>query len=63
VLCEYCHGKGTVLADGGPQPCAECGGTGLLHCCEGLQAQPEADKGRCEQDRPGGAEEGERAEQ
>jgi hypothetical protein len=55
VLCEYCHGKGTVLAEGRPQPCAECGGTGVVHCCEGLQAQPEDDKGRCEQDRLGGA--------
>ena len=22
-------------------PCEECGGSGSVHCCEGLQAQPE----------------------
>jgi hypothetical protein len=53
VRCEYCHGKGTVLTEGQPQPCAECGGSGILHCCEGLQAQPEDGKRRCEQDHPG----------
>jgi hypothetical protein len=21
-------------------PCPECGGSGIAHCCEGLQAQP-----------------------
>ena len=44
VLCERCHGKGvtqtastcgTVRA-----PCPECGGCGILHCCEGLIEQP-----------------------
>lgn len=24
-------------------PCKECGGNGILHCCEGLQACPETD--------------------
>ncbi len=41
MLCVYCHGKGVVGREGGPEPCAECGGLGVLHCCEGLQAQPE----------------------
>jgi len=50
VRCEYCHGKGTVLAEGQPQPCAECGGTGHLHCCEGLQAQPEGGEVRTERE-------------
>jgi hypothetical protein len=44
VLCEHCHGKGVVLLGGAPYPCPECGGLGLLHCCEGLQAQPERGK-------------------
>jgi hypothetical protein len=41
MLCDHCHGKGVVRREGGPEPCAECGGRGVLHCCEGLQAQPE----------------------
>lgn len=40
MLCDRCHGKHVVLCDGIPQPCEECGGLGVLHCCEGLQAQP-----------------------
>jgi hypothetical protein len=39
MLCEFCHGKGLMRGDGGLGPCAECGGFGVLHCCEGLQAQ------------------------
>ena len=41
MLCDYCHGKRLVVAYGRVQPCTECGGLGVLHCCEGLQAQPE----------------------
>jgi hypothetical protein len=41
MICETCHGKGLVNAGGQNQPCAECGGLGVIHCCEGLQAQPE----------------------
>jgi DnaJ-class molecular chaperone len=52
VLCVYCHGKGTVQSAAGPQPCAECGGSGLLHCCEGLQAQPESGKENRSQEHP-----------
>ena len=58
MLCEYCHGKGTVLAEGGPQPCLECGGSGLVHCCEGLQAQPEGGAEGCGQDPASESEEG-----
>jgi hypothetical protein len=36
VLCPVCHGKGLVEG----APCQECGGLGLLHCCEGLVEQP-----------------------
>jgi hypothetical protein len=39
MLCGYCHGRGLVRHDGGLGPCLECGGFGVLHCCEGLQAQ------------------------
>jgi hypothetical protein len=55
VLCENCHGKGVILIAGAPHPCPECGGLGLLHCCEGLQAQPE----RCKEDRGAGKQEAE----
>lgn len=24
-------------------PCSECGASGVAHCCDGLQAQPEED--------------------
>ncbi|MCI0460898.1 MAG: hypothetical protein L0Z62_28450 [Gemmataceae bacterium] len=43
MLCDDCHGQGVLATAAGPRPCAECGGSGVLHCCEGLQAQPEAD--------------------
>jgi hypothetical protein len=39
MLCGTCHGKGTIVRDGRPRPCEECGGFGVLHCCEGLQVQ------------------------
>ena len=56
MRCETCHGKGVCLRDGLPavavmpgdparvvsvwEPCPECGGTGITHCCEGLREQP-----------------------
>jgi DnaJ-class molecular chaperone len=40
VRCEDCQGKGVLSAEDGPRPCPECGGSGIVHCCEGLQAQP-----------------------
>ena len=58
MLCVYCHGKGTVQAAAGPQPCAECGGSGLLHCCEGLQAQPESGKVNSAREQPPRGEDG-----
>jgi hypothetical protein len=30
-----------LLPTGQVWPCPECGGTGVEHCCDGLQAQPE----------------------
>ncbi len=54
MRCTECHGRGvfgTINSDGeyGPLfpralPCPECGGTGHLHCCEGLREQPETEK-------------------
>jgi hypothetical protein len=48
MLCPDCHGKGLLQPPAGPaptpphpQPCPGCGGVGVVHCCEGLQAQPE----------------------
>jgi hypothetical protein len=41
VLCNYCHGKHLVIVRGCVQPCEECGGMGEIHCCEGLQEQPD----------------------
>ena len=41
MLCPWCHGKGVAGLEGGRQaPCPECGGCGLVHCCEGLREQP-----------------------
>ena len=29
-VCPVCHGSGKVEAEGTPQPCANCGGTGVI---------------------------------
>src|SRR5437762_2512331 len=43
MLCEWCHGKGitekTSACGTVRVPCQECGGCGILHCCEGLVEQ------------------------
>lgn len=45
MRCEECYGTGYDVVN---QPhedpfyhfaCPECGGTGIAHCCDGLQAQ------------------------
>jgi hypothetical protein len=41
MICEHCHGKNWIIEGGQVQLCSECGGFGHLHCCDGLQAQPE----------------------
>ena len=41
--CEPCHGTGRLIRRGIQITCGECGGCGRVHCCEGEQAQPEAD--------------------
>lgn len=37
MQCETCHGSGSVGPL--PVPCADCGGSGVAHCCDGLQDQ------------------------
>lgn len=32
MRCEPCQGSGWAIG----QPCEECGGCGIVHCCEGL---------------------------
>lgn len=41
MLCPVCHGHRLVIINGRPEPCSECGGLGVLHCCEGLVEQPD----------------------
>lgn len=46
MICRGCHGKGwiAIVADFCPYGimhviCMDCGGCGVVHCCEGDQAQ------------------------
>lgn len=53
MICPTCKGErkqrvqvpinngGTAYLDA---PCDDCGGTGIAHCCDGLQEQPNADQ-------------------
>ena len=43
MLCPRCYGSHTLLINGQPRPCPECSGMGEIHCCDGLQEQPDAD--------------------
>lgn len=54
MICELCDGDGVLpviaMPEGKPvitgeEPCFECGGTGITHCCEGLRPQPEQREG------------------
>lgn len=38
MRCKFCDGSGLNKTAGRPQPCKECGGCGVAHCCDGLQA-------------------------
>lgn len=44
MKCETCHGTRYVIASRERRetrkPCPDCGGTGVMHCCDGLQEQP-----------------------
>lgn len=53
MLCDRCIGtgfshkykkKGKYFDCIVCVPCEECGGNGIIHCCEGLREQPESDK-------------------
>ena len=51
MRCQFCDGgkiDWPTLIDGRQHTvkidCPECGGTGHLHCCEGLREQPEKDR-------------------
>jgi RecJ-like exonuclease len=41
MLCPICHGQRLVMVDNVALPCPECGGHGEIHCCDGLQEQPD----------------------
>jgi hypothetical protein len=41
VICDVCHGQHLIIREGRAQPCPECGGFGEVHCCDGLQEQPQ----------------------
>ena len=56
MRCELCLGTGKAFVSARPlrdgvslaewlaymnKPCRDCGGSGIAHCCEGDQAQPE----------------------
>ena len=43
MRCEICNGTGMQRASGVAVPCVECGGCGVAHCCDGLQACGEVD--------------------
>lgn len=49
MLCNYCHGTRLVQIAGAAQPCPECGGLGTIHCCDGLQAQPEPEESKAQE--------------
>lgn len=58
MICPVCEGHGnlpvvTINSSGRPVvthrlPCPECGGCGIVHCCEGLQEQPETPDAQCQ---------------
>lgn len=41
MICPRCYGKHIVVEGGVIAPCAECGGLGEIHCCDGLREQEE----------------------
>lgn len=41
MLCPLCHGHRLFSYQGQLLPCPECEGHGEIHCCDGLQEQPD----------------------
>jgi hypothetical protein len=41
MLCPFCHGRRLFYFQGQLIPCPECQGHGEIHCCDGLQEQPD----------------------
>jgi hypothetical protein len=37
MICTVCHGAKVIQREDGPEPCGECGGCGLISCCEGFR--------------------------
>ena len=44
MRCDFCEGTGVQVSKNMNRPCEECGGFGILHCCEGLVACPQFGK-------------------
>lgn len=41
MMCKTCYGSGVSgYCKYGSLPCEACSGMGIIHCCEGDQAQP-----------------------
>ncbi len=38
MRCNFCDGSGMRQQGGVILPCPECGGCGVAHCCDGIQA-------------------------
>lgn len=57
MRCETCRGTGWVPANRGmlryfdPAPCRDCGGSGIISCCDGLCGETE-DKGTIDNGNP-----------
>ena len=56
MRCTFCDGTGKAhpgSMDWSPDglPCPDCGGTGILHCCEGEQCQPDKYQDRSDEHR------------
>jgi hypothetical protein len=44
MLCPRCHGTHVIVVNGQRRPCPDCQGMGEIHCCDGLQEQPDPEQ-------------------
>ena len=51
MQCPTCFGHRLFYYQGVYLPCPDCEGHGTIHCCDGLQAQPDAGGARPTTDR------------